>query len=205
MRNKRKLHSTARHKQLLAGTVVCGTVGQSLSLPGQTEGAGHCLLLSWAVKCIGRHKCACSESWGAQHREDEFSLPHCLVPELFGTATRYQSLSGALKSYFQAIPCTTATASSLLGFTDKPFHFYAVACHQNTAGNGCVCRQTCTASPWEARSPPSLAAVGTVYAHIPQKGLFCRVTWWLCSPSRGWGNPAPRQGLDSWWLLQGAC
>lgn len=142
MRNKRKLHSTARHRQLLAGTVVCGTVGQSLSLPGQTEGAGHCLLLSWAVKCIGRHKCACSESWGAQHREDEFSLPHCLVPELFGTATRYQSLSGALKSYFQAIPCTTATASSLLGFTDKPFHFYAVACHQNTAGNGCVCMQT---------------------------------------------------------------
>lgn len=116
---------------------------------------------------------------GAQHREDEFSLPHCLVPELFGTATRYQSLSGAVKSYFQAIPCTTATASSLLGFTDKPFHFHAVACHQTTAGNGYVYRQTCTASPWEARSPPSLAAAGTVHVHIPQKGLFCRVTWWL--------------------------
>lgn len=95
----------------------------------------------------GKH----SSVWSRQHQAVECSPPRHLILWLLGTAARFQSLFGALKSNFQALPITT---NSLLCFIDKPSHFQAAVLPQTKAGSCSagigIFRDEHTSSPqWE--------------------------------------------------------
>lgn len=82
--------------------------GQGLSLP---EAGGGCAGTTRSSPGLwsgeeGTAWCGAG-SQDMQHGAVECPSPHCPVLGLLGMAARFQSLSGALKSRFQVLPCTS--------------------------------------------------------------------------------------------------